>query len=438
MASGTTVGAWLAPAGGVLRAPDEPDAPDVDRGLEVLARVREHLASYINAPDEDIDLLVLWAAHTHLAEATYTSPRLLLDSPLPGSGKTTVLEHLERLCINAVSMASISSDAMLPRLIDSKGIATILIDEADRSLRPDKQNAQELIAILNSGYKRGSTRPTLVPTKDGGWEARELPTFSPVAMAGNSPNLADDTMSRTIRVLLLPDVHGDVEETAWEVIDETTRALGSELADWAAAVRDHVATNRGGTLPHGVRGRRGECWRPLLRVAAAAGGRWPEVVADLILRDQEELALAREDGATRVAPHVQLVQDIAAIWPMGGDGEPAQLFPTTEILTALIRHRPDTWSRRSSLGTDLTAKRLGHMLTKSFKIHSTRPGGRGPRGYTPYSFERVWRSMRVDPPSAPSDVLAADIQPCMVCGDEMAPAAAVGGFDTHPTCGGAA
>ena len=46
---------------------------------------------------EDIHLLTLWAAHTYVVEQTYTSPRLQIDSVMPGSGKTTCLEHLAHL-----------------------------------------------------------------------------------------------------------------------------------------------------------------------------------------------------------------------------------------------------------------------------------------------------------------------------------------------------
>src|SRR3546814_15954853 len=84
---------------------------------------------------------------------------------------------------------------------------TILIDEVDRSLDPKKPGVEDLIAILNSGYKRGATRPVLVPSKGGEWDVSEMSTFSPVAMAGNAPHPPDDTRSRCIRVLLLPALH---------------------------------------------------------------------------------------------------------------------------------------------------------------------------------------------------------------------------------------
>ena len=102
---------------------------------------------------------------------------------------------------------------------------TILIDEADRSLDPKKEGVGELLAVLNSGYKRGGTRPVLVQVKGGNWEPKEMPTFAAVVIAGNSPNLPEDTRSRIIRILLLPDVDGRIEESDWEVIEEDALTL---------------------------------------------------------------------------------------------------------------------------------------------------------------------------------------------------------------------
>jgi hypothetical protein len=48
----------------------------------------------------DLGLLVLWIVSTHLALELYTTPRLLLDSSMPGSGKTTALDHMSRLTCN--------------------------------------------------------------------------------------------------------------------------------------------------------------------------------------------------------------------------------------------------------------------------------------------------------------------------------------------------
>ena len=83
--------------------------------------IRGWLGTYIcTVTEADLDLLTLWAAHTHLVIETYTTPRLQLDSPVPESGKTTCLEHLHRLCYRPVQMATIGSSALLTRMLDAE------------------------------------------------------------------------------------------------------------------------------------------------------------------------------------------------------------------------------------------------------------------------------------------------------------------------------
>lgn len=356
----------------------------------VLDAVRDWLGRYLlTVTDGDLDLLAIWCAHTHLVQETYTTPRLLIDSPVPGSGKTTALDHLSRLCVRPVQMAAVSSPSMLVRILND-GIRTLLIDEADRSLRPDQQTTPDLLAVLNSGYRRGATRPVNVPSKGAGWVVRDMPTFAPVAMAGNSPSLPDDTRSRTIRILLLPDIHGTVEESDWELIEVDAVALGMSLAAWADANRADVATTRP-PMPEGITGRFREKWQPLARVAAVAGGRWPDVVAALAVADRQQADMDREDGMTTTRVHVLLLQHLAEVWP-----ERATFVATTQLVDDLIEHAPDTWGSGSRYGKALTVQRLGRMLANNFKLNSHRlPDGPRTRGYRLADLAAPWERMGV-------------------------------------------
>ena len=169
-----------------------PEGEPID-GAEVLRNVTAWYKRFVVVCDElDLPLLALWTVHTHLAKECYTTPRLLLDSITYGSGKTTVCEHMQRLGCNAVHMATISSTPLLVRILEN-GIRTLLVDEVDRSLAPDRQGVGDLLSVLNSGYKVGATRPVLVQTKGNNWEVQNMPTHAPVVLAGNSPRLPYDT-----------------------------------------------------------------------------------------------------------------------------------------------------------------------------------------------------------------------------------------------------
>lgn len=360
-------------------------------GEAVLNEVRTWLGTYIlTATPEDLDMLALWAAHTHLVNETWSTPRLLLDSPMPGSGKTTVLDHLNRLCLNPVQAASLSSPSLLARLLES-GPRTILIDEADRTLSPKADGVGELLAVLNSGYRRGASRPVLVPDKEEGWIAREMSTFGPVVMAGNAPDLPPDTRSRCTRVMLMPDLHGEVSDSNWQAIGPAAEDLGNRLFDWADSVRDAVA-NDTPELPDGLRGRNRERWEPLLRVARAAGGVWPAKCRELIRRDMESAKEEREAGLERRPRHMQLLEDMRDVWP---DGE---LFMSTADLLAAVKARnPMFWGPMAKYG-DLTPQGMGRSMRNHFNVLTDRePTGARRRGYRLATLEPLFARFCIAP-----------------------------------------
>ncbi|MGV3714344.1 DUF3631 domain-containing protein [Pseudolysinimonas sp.] len=372
--------------------------PDGSILSSVLDDVRRWFSSYILVTDDlDLDLLTLWAAHTYVALETYSTPRLIVDSTMYGSGKTTVIEHLQRLCHRPVQAASLSSPALLARMLD-KEVRTILIDEVDRSLDPKKPGVEELIAILNSGYKRGATRPVLVPAKGGTWDVAEMPTYSPVAMAGNAPNLPDDTRSRSIRVLLMPDLYGTVSATDWEEIEPDAIDLAENLGNAMDEARDAVRVIRP-ELPERCVGRVKEKWSPLARVAAVAGGKWPTRATELIARDIRDLDLDREEGLTNRPPAVVLLADMHAVWP---ESEP--FVSTSNLIGRLIEFNGDYWGSMSAYGKALTAQRMGRMIVQSSKIHSSKNAS-DVRGYERRRFTKPWRQLGITFDSEPSETV---------------------------------
>ncbi len=365
---------------------------EVIDGAALLDEVMEWFARFICCDPLDLEILALFTVHTHLAVECYTTPRLLLDSAMPGSGKTTVCEHLSRLACNGVLFASLSSPAMLVRILED-GINTLLIDEVNRTLSPDKQNVGDLIAVLNSGYKRGATRPVLVST-GGGWKPVKMTTFAPVVLAGNSPLLPDDTRSRCIRILLSPDLDGLIEDSDWEFIDAEAKGLHDGIAAWAGQVREEISCLKV-DLPDKCRGRSREKWRPLMRIAAAAGGHWPGRVADLINRDLAEEEADRADGLRNLPPAMVLMHDLYVIWSHDGLCGGKAFVGTRELVNVLALQNPEQWSDGNRFGKRLTDTRLGRMISQVCKVHSSRETRDGPRGYYRAALEPAWARLGI-------------------------------------------
>lgn len=371
------------------------DVLNESRGDVLLDDLRDHLATYIRTVSEfDLDLLTVWTLHTYLVRETRTTPRLQLDSPMPGSGKTTTCEHIQNLAFDPVLMAMVSSSALLARMLAERP-RTLILDEADRALNPDKDGVADLLAVINSGYKFGASRPVLVPGKGGEWQVREMSTFSPVVIAGNAPNLPEDTRSRIIRVLLLPDLEGQVAESDWELIEDDVAALKERIVAWTDSVREFVASTRP-PLPAGIVGRFREKWLPLRRVAEAAGGRWPAAVDAMAIADREQWIADKEDGLITERPHMLLLRDLATVWPKG-----KSFVPTADLLDRLAFENPSAWGDDNKLGKALTAQRLGRMMTSGFRVNSARPHTQGPRGYVLADLREPMIRLGIAPPEEP-------------------------------------
>jgi Protein of unknown function (DUF3631) len=386
-ASPASTGSAGSETGGVLN-------PD---GAELLDDIKEWFGRFIAVTDpDDLNILSLWTVHTHLVIELYTTPRLQVDSVIFGSGKTTVLDHLQRLCLNPVQAASVSSPALIPRMLEID-VRTLLLDEIDRSLRSDKPGVEDIFAVVNSGYRFGATRPVLVPAKGGGWEMKDMSTYAPIAMAGNSPNLPADTASRSIRILLMPDLNGTVEDSDWEMIADDAERLRSRIAAWADTVRAQVK-GMAVDLPDNCIGRSKEKWRPLKRVAVAAGGHWPGIVDRLIGKSLSEDDAEREAGLKTQPPGMVMLTDLFTIWPAD-----ETFMPTRELVGKLIIHNPDYWGYASGYGKALTETRLGRLVTQAAKVTSVRLGGVPPRGYLRSHLHPVWRRLGIAPPDKPDE-----------------------------------
>jgi hypothetical protein len=320
-----------------------------------------------------------------------TTPRLLLDSPVPESGKTTLLDHLERLCREPLKIGSAASPALLARCLED-GPRTLLLDEEDRTLNPKEPGTNDRLAILNTGYKRGGNRPVLV-AEGSKWVVTVMPTFAPVAIVGNTPQLPDDTRSRCIEVRLLPALGEEIEDSDWEEIEPDAELLREAILQAVEALGDQVSSHRP-TLPAGCKHRNREKWLPLKRVAAQAGPDWEHRADALIEADLYHQKETKEAGMHNKRPPVLLAEHLSDYY-LGG---PA-FSPTEEVLAWLIDAHPEAWSSESGFGKNLTPQRLGQMLSRSYGITSQRPDQK--RGYNQNQFSQVWQSLGIRQPAEP-------------------------------------
>lgn len=237
--------------------------------------IETYLRRYCVLPGEHCYVAAtLWIAHTWVVESFDTTPRLFLDSAVPGSGKSRVLELLEHLVCWPLNSFS-ASPAALIRSIDA-GQRTILIDEVD-TVYAKASGTEDITAVINAGYKRGAKVPRCVG-QGTEFEVIELSAFAPMALAGLTTNVPDAVRSRAIHFRMRKRITATEPLARYRRRDAEAEAkpMHDALREWSeSAVADTLAVARP-DLPDGVEDRPAEVWEPLIAVADAFGGDWPE------------------------------------------------------------------------------------------------------------------------------------------------------------------
>jgi Protein of unknown function (DUF3631) len=300
-------------------------------GSDVLDQVTAFVRRFSALPSEHCaPTLALWYAHTHIADRLYVTPRLILDSAEPGSGKTRVLEVAQYL-VAAPEMTFSASRAALFRMV-AEGPITILFDEVDTIFGSKAGGSNEdLRALLNVGYKRSAT----IPRYDA--KTRTVcryPVYTPAALAGIAGGMPATITTRAVTIHMRRRRADELVEPFRErTVERQARPLRAALTRWLSSVADAIAEAEP-AMPDGVTDRSAEIWEPLLAIADAAGGHWPTTAR----------AACRHFVFTDVPPAdslgIQLLSDVRDIFTASG----ADRMPTRQLLAALLTLDDSPWS----------------------------------------------------------------------------------------------
>lgn len=227
-----------------------------------------------------LDAVTLWAAHAHMRDAEgvlvfSATPRLYLLSSEPGSGKSHVLELIGMIAPACYGLDLEPTAAGLAHSI-AKERATILLDEGDVLFGAGARKSA-VRAIINGGYTRHGT-----VLNGKGAKASRVPVFGALAMAGldtlekgaNSETL-NALMTRGIKIRMVKASGADQPAKLTRNAAAEAKQARTWLEAWAAQVRDEIAGAQP-DMPEGIEGRAAQIWEPLIALADAAGGTWPE------------------------------------------------------------------------------------------------------------------------------------------------------------------
>ncbi|MFF3062360.1 DUF3631 domain-containing protein [Streptomyces sp. NPDC057909] len=366
-------------------------APIID-GAALLDEVEQFHRRFNVFPMEAAYVAVtLWDAHAHLIDALDGTARIAFLSPEPGSGKSRALEIIETLTPRAATTVNASPNALF-RLVEApEGTPTLLFDEIDTVFGPKAGDNEPVRGFLNSGYRRGAKSLRCVgdgSNQTAGW----FSSFCAVAMAGLG-SLPDTILSRSVIIRMRKRAPNEAVESFRRRINEKEgNLLRDRLAEWADTVRDYVA-EAWPTMPEGVADRPADVWEPLLAVADAAGGAWPErgraACVELLhaAQDNEEASLG-----------IRLLTDLRDKVFCG-----AARMPTAVVLECLLGLDDAPWLDLDDrpLNSRTLARMLGQYVTpnnKPIKPRTFRTASGTPKGYYAEDLADAWLRYCPSPP----------------------------------------
>lgn len=346
-----------------------PAPTDVAFGAEILDAVQEFVARFNAFPNEHCSpMLALWYAHTWIAEHLYVTPRLIVSSAEPGSGKTRVLEVAQWLC-RASELTFSATSAALFRMVSTAPI-TILFDEVDAIFSAKAGGNEDLRALLNSGYKRGATIPRCKGDAANIVVERH-PVYAPAALAGIAGGMPATITTRAITINLRKRRFDQkVEAYRERVMERESAPIREALTQWVTSVAQQVGESLP-NMPEGVMDRAAEIWEPLLAIADIAGGHWPTTARAACTH------FVNESRDAEPSIWVKLLADIRSIF----EQERTDRMHTADLLAALLAIEESPWG--DLWGKPLDARRLAKELARYVVRPTTvKINGTNGKGYT--------------------------------------------------------
>jgi hypothetical protein len=314
----------------------------------------------------------------------------VLKSAQKRSGKSRLAEVLERVVARALLASGIKPAALL-RIIEMEA-PTLLLDEMDALMKQDREMAEALRGIINSGFSRTGARIIMnVPAPDSGYEPRQFSTWAPQLLSGIG-DLPDTVRDRSIEIEMM-------RKRSDETVKRLRRRDGGDLhvlrrksARWANDILENLREARPG-IPSGLNDRAADAWEPLLAIADLAGQDWPQRARKAALALSGNRVIEDDNIGTI------LLADIRDIFT----SDELTQITSEHLIDALVKIETHPWAEFGRPRKPITKNSLARLL-KPYKI---RPGtirtGSGEKntakGYKLAEFEDAFGRYLPNPPN---------------------------------------
>ena len=348
---------------------------------QMLDSISSFIRRYLICDEHQLTILALWIVHTWSYSRFLTTAYLDIRSPEPQCGKSRCLDLLYMLSNRPWFATGASPATIRDRLLHQRSLEkvtvekrivrlpapfTTLLDNYHHTFGSSERQA--LVAMLTAGTRQTSLFA---------YGRSDYCLFGPKAFAGNS-RLPLSLAAHCIPIVLRRKRPSETVQR----FDRASDRLPANVLDWLYQIDEDAYLNSDKTwqaplrLSSHLTARQQDCAEPLLHVADAVGGSWPE---------KARAAISAVFKLSDWSDPIQVLSDVRSWFYMKNNPE---YLLTRDLLPLLIsmEQRPwSAWTRKSGF-------KLGALL-RHFGIFSrnlTVGGQKGIKGYLLEDFKDAW------------------------------------------------
>jgi hypothetical protein len=360
-----------------------PQSVDADA---MLKDIFNFIRRFVSLSPSQARVVALWVSHTHVIDAADATPYLAITSAEKQSGKSRLLEVCDLLVANPWLTGRVTA-AVLIRKIDAVQ-PTLLLDESDAAFAGEKEYAEALRGVLNTGHRRGGKASCCVG-QGANITCKDFLTFCPKAIAGIG-RLPDTVSDRSIPISLKRAKRGEhVERFRRRDVESQAAKLRAQVEIWSKAKTGNLRGARP-ELPDALTDRQQDGAEPLLAIADSAAGDWPQAARSALIE------LCAEAQASDESMGVRLLADIKDVFK----NRAVDRISSADLTAALVEIETSPWSEWGKAGKPLSPAKLARLLGPFTIIPSSvRIDKKTPKGYELKDFQDAFE--RYLPPDAP-------------------------------------
>jgi hypothetical protein len=349
----------------------EPWAEPVD-SERLFREVTERILKHVVLTADQAMAVALWVMFTWVHDkAAVHSPLLLVTSPEPNCGKSTMLGLIGYLVRRSIVSVSIKGPALFRSI--EKWQPTFIIDEADTALA----NNDDLKEVVNSGWTRGQSVVRCDPET---YEPRPFSTFAPKAIGMRGRNLPDTTLSRAVIIEMQRKLPGERVTDFDHTDDPHLKELRRKLSRWAEDHGEQLASDMP-MIPDGFHNRVRADWKLLLAIAELAG--------TASKARKAAMAVENVQATFETSLGVELLHDARAFFEANPERD--AVF-TKELIEWLVAAPERPWGAYGRARKPITDRQIAKLLGAYRIISGTvRVGAVTNKGYRREHFEEAWK-----------------------------------------------